>query len=218
MKLNDKPMIIYLIQLKEEIVYIGQTKLSLLKRRTQHEYNAKRGKGFVIGAGLRKHGPENFKWLVHSVHYNQIDLDAAEKYYIKKYKPKYNINLGGESRGTRKNKGTIPWNKGLKGQKAWNKGLKETRPDVLTKIRNSAQKRDNSDRKISKEHREALVKGRRAKYAATNKPFICHQNSKTYVLVVDAAKDLNIKATGIYAVLNQQHRLKSYEGFTFSYL
>ena len=212
-------MIIYLVHLGGEIVYIGQTKLSLDKRRRQHEYNAKKGKGYVIGAALRKHGPDKFVWNVHSIHYNQQDLDAAEKHYIAKYKPRYNINLGGESRGVRKNKGGTPWNKGSKGrQEAWNKGLKETRPEVLMKIKNAAQHRDNSNRSISSLHKEALIKGRREKYMRTNQPFICHENQKTYTLVVDAARDLQIPATGIYAVLNPDHKMKSYKGFTFSYV
>ena len=52
----------------------------------------------------------------------------------------------------------------------------------------------------------------------TNQPFICHENQKTYTLVVDAARDLQIPATGIYAVLNPDHKMKSYKGFTFSYV
>lgn len=99
---SNKPMIIYFVTFQNEIVYIGQTKLSLTKRQKQHEYNANRGKGYVIGAALRKHGANKFSWNTHSVYYNQIDLDAAEKHYIAKYEPRYNINLGGEARGVRK--------------------------------------------------------------------------------------------------------------------
>jgi hypothetical protein len=112
---SDKPMIIYFVRLNDEIVYIGQSKLSLEARKKQHEYNAQRGKGYVIGAGLRKHGADKFTWNVHSVYYNQVDLDAAEKHYMSKYKPKYNINLGGEGRGVRKKDSITPWNKGKKG-------------------------------------------------------------------------------------------------------
>lgn len=216
---TDKPMIIYFVTLNDEVVYIGQTKLTLQIRKKQHEYNAKRGKGYVIGAGIRKHGAENFTWNVHSIHYNQVDLDAAEKHLIAKYKPKYNINLGGEARGTSKAKGKTPWNKGKKGtQKAWNKGQKETRPQVLANIKNSAHKRDNSNRKISESQRVKMVEGRIAKYRNTNRPFICHQNNKTYILVTEAAKDLGILATGIYAALNENHRMQTYKGYTFSYV
>jgi group I intron endonuclease len=216
---SDKPMIIYFVTLNNEIVYIGQTKLTLGKRRSQHEYNARRGKGYVIGSAIRKHGADKFSWNTHSVYYNQVDLDEAEKHYITKYKPKYNINLGGESRGIRKKDGLKPWNKGQKGlQVAWNKGRKETRPEVLEKIKSSAVARDNSSRTITPEHRAKLVKGRRSAYEDVARPFKCEQNGKTYLLVVDASRDLNISANGIYAVLNPNSRLKSYKGFTFNYI
>ena len=161
----SKPMIIYFVLHDDEIVYIGQTKLSLRKRQTQHEYNAKRGKGYIIGAAIRKHGAASFKWHVHSTYFNQQDLDAAEKHYIAKYKPRYNINLGGEARGVRKNKGSTPWNKGLKGSTPWNKGHKETRPEVLAKIKEGAKNKVVcKERKITSEQRTAMVEGRRERY------------------------------------------------------
>lgn len=215
---TNKPMIIYFVSLNDEVVYIGQTKLSLEKRRKQHEYNARRQKGYIIGAAIRKHGAEKFTWNIHSLYYNQVDLDAAEKHYIAKYSPKYNINSGGEARGLSKCKGRPAWNKGKKGQPAWNKGLKETRPEVIANIKEGAKSRGNSKRAIGDTHRQALNEGRRERYRQTNPPVICHQNGKTYSLVVDAAKDLNIPANGIYAVLNPAHPMKSYKGFTFSYV
>lgn len=212
-------MIIYFVTFQDEVVYIGQTKLSLDTRKKQHEHNAKRGKGYIIGSGLRKHGPEKFIWNTHSVYYNQVDLDAAEKHYIAKYKPKYNINLGGEARGVRKNKGSIPWNKGKKGyQTAWNKGYKETRVEVLEKISAKAKARDQSGRKIGPEQRQAMIAGRRKAYESTQNAFTCDQNGKIYVLVVDAARDLGIDPGGIYAVLNPRHPMKTYKGFSFSYV
>lgn len=216
---TDKPMIIYFVMKETEVVYIGQTKSSLEARRKQHEYLAKRGKGYIIGAGLRKHGHSSFDWKVHSVYYNQVDLDAAEKHLIAKYRPKYNINLGGEARGLSKTKGRVPWNKDKPGlQVSWNKGRKENRPEVLAKIKAGAASRDNSQRMIDEAHRAALIEGRRKAYEKTQKPFICDQNGKTYILVVDAARDLKIAPSGIYATLNPTHPMKSYKGFTFSYL
>ncbi len=215
---TNKPMIIYFVSLNDEVVYIGQTKLSLEKRKRQHEYSADRGKGYIIGSGLRKHGKDSFAWNVHSVYYNQVDLDAAEKHYIAKYRPRYNINCGGEARGTHKQKGRRPWNKGkVGGQVAWNKGRKETRPEVLASIKASAKDRDSSNRRVSESHKQALAEGRRGAYRAANRTFVCHQTGKEYSLVVDAAKDLGIPANGIYAVLNPKHSMKSYKGFTFSY-
>lgn len=214
---SNKPMIIYFVSLNGEVVYIGQTKASLETRKKQHEYNAKRKKGYIIGAAIRKHGADQFTWNIHSVYYNQVDLDAAEKHYIAKYHPKYNINLGGEARGVSKHKGKTPWNKGLTGsQVAWNKGKKETRPEVLKNIREGAKDRETTHT-ISNTQRNLMINGRREKYKKTQKPFTCHENGKTYSLVVDAAKDLKIPASGIHAVLNIKHPMKSYKGFTFSY-
>lgn len=216
---TNKPMIIYFVIANDEVVYIGQTKLSLETRRKQHEYNARRGKGYIIGSAIRKHGPDKFTWNVHSVHYNQVDLNAAEKHYIAKYKPKYNIYLGGEARGIRKDKGRTPWNKGKSGlQVAWNKGHKEERPEVIANIKKSATSRDNSNRTIHEKQRQAMVEGRRKAYEKIQTPFMCDQNNKTYVLVVDAARDLNIPPGGIYAALNSKHPMKSYRGFTFRYV
>lgn len=216
---SDKPMIIYFVTFEDEVVYIGQTKLSLKKRRVQHEYNATRQKGYIIGSAIRKHGTDKFTWNVHSVYYNQVDLDAAEKHYIAKYKPRYNINLGGEARGLRKSNGKPAWNKNKSGlQTAWNKGRKETRPEVIEKIRQSAKNRKFSSRKINDTQREAMNEGRRQALRILDKRFICHENQRTYVLVIDAAKELNIPANGIYAVLNVKHKMKSYKGFTFSYI
>lgn len=210
-------MIIYFISAGDEVVYIGQTKLTLEKRRKQHEYNAGRGKGYVIGAAIRKHGAESFTWNVHSSYYNQVDLDAAEKHYIQKYNPKYNINLGGEARGVRKKSGAPTWNKGKKGlQQAWNKGLPQS--EETRKKLSLAKSGKPTGHVLSEKHKQAIASGRREKYRATNRPFICSENNKVYHLVVDAAKDLGIPANGIYAVLNPRHKMKSYKGFTFKYL
>lgn len=211
-------MIIYFVFKNNEIVYIGQTKSTIEKRKSQHEINARNGRGFVIGAAIRKHGKELFTWKLHSIHYNQVDLDAAEKQLIAKYKPRYNINLGGEARGGRKKSGKPAWNKGRKGQIAWNKGLKETRPEVLARIKASASSRDSSNRTMSEEHKTKIQEGRREAYKRSQTPFICHQNKKIYILVVDAARDLRIAPSGIYSVLNPEHPMQTYKGYAFSYI
>lgn len=218
MKFTNKPMIIYFVHKDDEVVYIGQTSLTLEKRKSQHEYNASRGKGYIIGAAIRKHGAEKFTWNVHSMYYSQVDLDTAEKHYIAKYSPAYNIHLGGESRGKRKKSGKPAWNKGKKSpQVPWNKGRIETRLDVIENIKRGARSRSQPNRKIGDEQRSAMIEGRREARRKKNTPFLCYQNGKTYTLVVDAARDLGIDPNGIYQVLRGE-RLKSYKGFTFSYL
>ena len=203
MIIGDKPMIIYFVSKNDEIVYIGQTRRSLAQRRLQHISCALRGKGSVIGAAIRKHGVEAFTWQKHSVYYNQQDLDASEKHYIAKYAPRYNIAPGGQF--------GIEW--------AWNKGKKETRPEVPEHIKDGAKNRRHSPRgPATAEANEARQSVRIENLRNRTRKIICHQNGKTYNLVVDAAKDLGILANGIYAVLNPHHKMQSYKGYTFSYI
>lgn len=200
---SNNPKIIYFIRKNDEIVYIGQTSQALTKRKQGHITTALNGRGSAIGAAIRKHGPEAFTWDKHCVYYNQVDLDAAEKHFIAKYTPRYNVSPGGQN--------GIEW--------SWNKGKKETRPEVLQNISNSAKNRRKSKRPLdTQEAKDKRAEGRRNAYKKTNRPFICNENNKIYVLVVDAAKDLNISANGIYAVLNPNHSMKSYMRCTFNYI
>lgn len=203
MKLGNKPMIIYFVTKADEIVYIGQTRRGLEARKKQHISLALSGKGSVIGAAIRKHGVENFEWNKHCVYYNQKDLDSAEKFLISKYAPRYNVAPGGQF--------GIEW--------TWNKGKKETRPEVLKNISNSAKNRRRTIRgPATPEANKKRVEARTAKLKERSRSFICNETGKVYKLVVEAAKDMNITANGIYAVLNPKHRMKSYKGFTFKYL
>ena len=196
-------MIIYFVTKADEIVYIGQTKQSLQIRKNNHISLSLRGGNSVLGAAIRKHGPEAFKWEKHSVYYNQVDLDAAEKHYIAKYTPRYNVAPGGQN--------GIEW--------SWNKGRKENRPEVLKHISESAHNRRPHKRgPATPEAIKARSDARTAKLRLRTRPFICHQNNKVYVLVIDAAKDLGIKANGIYAALNPNHKMQTYMGYSFSYL
>lgn len=175
----------------------------LEKRKKAHISLSLRGKNSVLGAAIRKHGPEAFTWTKHSVYYNQKDLDAAEKHFIAKYVPKYNVAPGGQN--------GIEW--------SWNKGRKETRPQVLQNISKGAKERRRSKRgPATPDAIKRRAEARTAKLRLRARKFICHQTGKVYVLVVDAAKDLGIKASGIYAVLHPKHNMKTYMGYTFSYL
>ncbi len=203
MHMSSKPMIIYFVTKEDEIVYIGQTRRRLEDRQRQHISLSLKGGNSVLGAAIRKHGAEAFKWSKHSIYYNQVDLDAAEKHYIAKYAPRYNVSPGGQH--------GIEW--------AWNKGQKETRPEVLANISNSAKSRRRTKRgPATLEAIKARTDARSAKLRKRARKFICHQNEKVYTLVVEAAKDLGLKANGIYAALNPQHRMTSYKGHTFSYI
>ena len=201
--MSNKPMIIYFVTKEDEIVYIGQTRRRLEDRQKQHISISLRGGNSVLGAAIRKHGAEAFKWSKHSIYYNQIDLDAAEKHYIAKYAPRYNVSPGGQY--------GIEW--------SWNKGRKETRPEVLANISEGAKNRRRHKRgPATPEANKARSEARTAKLRKRARKFICHQNNTVYVLVIDAAKDLGISANGIYAALNPKHPMKTYKGHTFSYI
>ncbi len=193
-------MIIYFVTKADEIVYIGQTRNRMEERRQGHINASKNGKGGIFGAALRKHGIEQFAWQKHAVFYNQEDLDEAEKNLIKKYKPKYNLAPGGKSAG-------------------WNKDYKENRLEVKDKISKSAKERKPYKRgPATAQAIDARVEAKKRNMRLTAKPFICHQNKKVYWLKCDAAEDLGIDERGVVAVLCKTHKMKSYLGYTFSYL
>lgn len=196
-------MIIYFVTKNDEIVYIGQTRVGLKDRQRGHISKSLAGGNSVLGAAIRKHGPEAFVWKEHSKYLTQIELDLNEKKLIALHTPRYNMAPGGQY--------GIEW--------AWNKGLKEKRPEVLSRISEAAKNRRRTKRgpatlEANKARQEVRIKNLRLR----TKKFKCHQVDKIYELVVDAAKDLNIPVNGIYAVLNPKHRMKSYKGFTFSYI
>lgn len=201
-RIGDKPMMIYFVSKDDEIVYVGQTIMTLAQRKGKHWSEARKGRGSVLGAGIRKHGQDAYDFKKHSLHFNQKDADEAEKHYIKKYKPRYNVQEGGK-----------------KGYTPWNKGKKETRPDVLKRISEGAKNGNRPKRgKATQKQISSRIEAKKAKMRETANPFICHENGKTYWLKVDAAEDLKISPMGISAVLMPNHKMKSYKGYTFSYL
>lgn len=200
--ISDKPMIIYFVFKKDEIVYIGQTVSTLQLRRGKHISEAKLGRGSVIGAGIRKHGEDAFEFKIHSTYYNQQDLCAAEKHYIAKYQPRYNVQEGGKFNFT-----------------PWNKGKKETRPEVLERQKDAYKKRIQPKRgPVSPDIKEKVADSRRKHLRETATPFICHQNGKTYWLKSDAAQELGLEAKSISCVLCPSHPMKTLKGYTFSYV
>lgn len=194
-------MIIYAVVRKsnDEIVYVGQTTQTLAKRKGKHLSDARKGKGSVLGAAIRKHTINEFKFIKLETYYNQQELCKMEKHLIKVFKPRYNVQEGGKSNFT-----------------PWNKGRKETRPGVLKNISYGASSRKTTKR--GKYSKKAVSNIRRAKLKNVEKPFLCHQNNKVYKNKVEAAQDLGIKAGGISAVLSPKTRNKSINGYTFTYL
>ena len=78
--------------------YIGFTTQGLKHREKHHRYVAKLGKGHLLQAALRKYGDDA---IVFEVMAEFEDRDLAliyEQEAIAKYRPEYNISLGGEGR------------------------------------------------------------------------------------------------------------------------
>jgi len=200
-RISDKPMIIYFVSKDDEVVYIGQTVMTLAQRKGKHLSEARHGRGSILGAAIRKHGEDAFVFKKHSVVYCQEDLDAAEKHYIKKYGPRYNIQKGGK-----------------KSFEPWNKGKKETRPEVLENMSKSAKTRKRTPREYTPEAKKAMQEGVRKHFRANGRPFVCHQTKQQFTSKADAGEALGINPQRVRDVLSEKHRMKSYKGYTFSYV
>lgn len=192
-------MIVYFVYKKKEIVYIGQTVMTIPQRRGKSLSEARKGRGSVFGAAIRKHGESAFKWSIVAEFQNQAECCRYEKESIARHKPRYNQQSGGK-----------------KGFESWNKGRRETRPEVLEKISHSATNRKRTKRGSYKP--EHVTKLRDAKLRSVAKPFRCLENGKVYQNKVEAAQDLGIPAGGISLVLMPTARNKSFHGYRFEYL
>ena len=96
-----KKAFIYVIKnIKNNKVYIGQTKVNVKIRWEEHLRHSKYGK-YLINRAMRKHGKENF-YIEILEECAITDVDEKEIYYIKTFdstNPRlgYNISLGGET-------------------------------------------------------------------------------------------------------------------------
>lgn len=194
-------MIIYAVirASTDEIVYIGQTTQRLANRKGKHLSEARKGRGSVLGAAIRKHSINEFKFIQLESCESQKDLCKMEKHLIKKFKPRYNVQEGGKESFT-----------------PWNKGKVESRKSVKENMSHSAKSRKRTKR--GKYSHEATENIRKAKLKNVSIPFICHQNKKVYNNKVEAAQDLGIKAGGISAALSNKTRNKTHKGYSFSYI
>jgi len=192
-------MIVYFVHKEKELVYIGQTVMTIPQRRGKHYSEARKGRGSIFGAGIRKHGEDAFEWTIVAEFKNQAECCRYEKEAIARHKPRYNMQSGGK-----------------KSFEPWNKGKKEKRPEVLSKISQSAKGRKKSKRGPYSD--ESVANIRAAKLKSSAKPFRCLENGKIYQNKVEAAKDLGIPAGGISLVLMPTVRNKSFHGYRFEYL
>jgi group I intron endonuclease len=88
--------------------YVGQTLRRPIERMRSHRYAASLKFGarsdMVIARAIRTYGWDSFSWRVIEICQSQELLDAAESYWIEKYRTVspdgYNIALGGRGRGS----------------------------------------------------------------------------------------------------------------------
>lgn len=192
-------MKVYFVHKGNELVYIGQTVMSLAQRRGKHYSEARKGRGSIFGAGIRKHGEDKFTWSVVAEFETQKECCDYEKKAISHFKPRYNVQCGGKL-----------------SFEPWNKGKKENRSEVKARISKSAINRKRTKRgSYAEEH---VTKIREAKLRNVARPFKCLNNGKVYQNKVEAAEDLKIPAAGISLVLMPSVRNKTYYGYRFEYL
>jgi group I intron endonuclease len=100
---TEKYGIIYMCKNKiNNKLYIGQTKNELIKRRKQHEKNAKYGITTKFYLALLKYGFDNFEWGIIANCENIEKSNEMEEYFISLYKSSekpygYNTKLGGSN-------------------------------------------------------------------------------------------------------------------------
>lgn len=80
--------------------YIGKTVKTMMRRKTSHEVEARRGSNLYFHRALRKHGLESFDWKVLSVSDDESKLNLLEQVWIKSLGTKvpngYNLIDGGD--------------------------------------------------------------------------------------------------------------------------
>ena len=93
-------------------LYIGQTTQSLERRKSCHKHEPR---DFKFNYAIRKHGWENFKWIILCDNVPIKDLDRYEKFYIDLFNTQrngYNSTEGGKGVGRGENHpnyGKRPW-------------------------------------------------------------------------------------------------------------
>lgn len=122
------------------------------------------GSGNLISKAIKKYGKNNFSREILEICSSFEEMCQKEKIYVSEEwisnNDVYNLRVGGIGNS----KGSIPWNKNIKGvQEAWNKGL-----ELTSQTEESNLKRSNTlKEKYSKEQHHS--KGKKIKHVIWNK-------------------------------------------------
>jgi len=192
-------MVVYLVFKNGECVYVGQTVQNLANRKGKHFSDARKGRGGVFGAAIRKHGESAFAFIEYIKCSSQDCLDRYERQIISEHKPRYNMQSGGK-----------------KSFEPWNKGKKELRQEVLQKISLSAKTCKRTKRgKYSEAHKQKISS---SSLKRMQKAFKCNETGEIFYNKVECAKKYNLNVRSLSVLLCGKTRLKSLKGLTFSYI
>lgn len=176
--------------------YIGYTARGLAVRRSQHFSIARKGGGNHFQNALRKHGEDNFSFVVLGEFGD--DEELAKVYEIEaiaKYRPEYNLSYGGEG-GTLHESSRKKIGEANRGRPAHNKGVSLTE-EHKQKIRAAL--------KVKQPSREAL-----------SKPVKCLTDGRVFVSANEADRFYGLPLGSASRFARGQN--KSKQGFRFEYV
>lgn len=199
--------------------YVGQTTLTLKRRKEKHIWNSLAGarNGYFNNA-IRKYCPENFDWkILHDDITNIDDLNKLEIFYIGYYNTfenGYNLTKGGRgpSRKARENMSRAQTGRkhsektkrkisdALTGKKNPNYGKKAS--DKTRQRLSKAQK----GRKVSEETKRKQSVARKGQHTGKDNPAAVAVviNNKCFDTITDAAKFFNTRSKTVSRRLKRQ--------------
>lgn len=210
-------MIIYkVVNLINKKIYIGQTELSLNKRKNLHKTQSLNGqKNTYFSHAIRKYGFNSFVFEIIDKASNLEELDEKEKFWIKFYNSRdkklgYNIAEGGRTnRGTR-------WNEESrrKHSEKQREDYKNGKRKIWNKGEKWSDKTDKNHSRLGRKHTE-ISKMKMAK--AKGVKVICIETGIIYESTLQAAKSLGYK-TGSHIVEVCKGKAKKCGGYTWKYI
>jgi group I intron endonuclease len=195
--------------------YIGMTEKGLPKRKHQHLWTARTGRGGVFHRAIRKYGEDSFRWRVIEVWPDYFSALDAERKCIRILKPAYNLTAGGG--GIKGYKHTPETKIKMSAAKKGKPGIwaRQSMPDHLRK-RLADARRSERGKIIPPEiidkyrHNASLAnKARRTR--------VVHlQSGETFESVTAAAKKFGFTTGGICYLCS--HKCKGRRGHSFRYV
>jgi group I intron endonuclease len=188
-------MIVYKITNKVNgKIYIGQTIRQLKVRWNEHKSRSDKDNN-KLSRAIRKYGLDNFEISTIYEANDYEDLNKMEELFITQYNTTntgYNVRIGGEN---------SPRSKETR-EKMSKAKLGKKNPIV-----SESNKRRAGEKRNNKGYMGNTNSGRSV---------ICINNSKTYISIAQAARELGVNKRSIHTVLSG--RYKSVKGYSFRYL